>query len=676
MKKWIVFLLLIAALCMWQAGEIFAVGFLKFEREFSGKGSTDGFFSKNIHVGFDDTGNIYVSDADNRLVQKLSPKGDFIMQIPKEKTADSILRKPGDVAVDGIGNIYVVDQAVPHHIPETADPKLYWFGPCVYKFNRDGELMHTYVVDAIDVRPKVVLPTRLMIDEEGKTAFAYQPRNYDRSVRIDVNSQNQLYVLDAKNAKVHKFGADGEKLIAFGRYGASNGEFDTDASDIEIDAEGNVLIADTGNHRVVKFNADGKFTLKFGVRGRNEGEFVKPIAIVALATGEILVKDKSQFKRFLGSPLANFLDVVSPSGQGLADVYSTGTGLVNSVINTTRPRSASLNPNLQSSDLAILNQRIRLLEEAEYRRYLNEYLDEEDEKDENKREEAEDLKVKEIRETIYHNIIARVQRFDSNGRYRGRVVYEVDRQSAEDHDLAFLALDPLGHIYLRDGSDLIIRQYSIEGFTIKPSHMNAVYNTRALNRDHDFLEDYEDIDDKADVDDQLNLLQLNNSFFWTYNLSESWNLTLADVFTYGEQDERYITPPKEEDSYDFETQALTNTVVANLKFITNPNAYHYKEFNLYAERIDGTTDLYQQALYPNLNRQGQEGEGDASSTAFGVNWDVFTDVNLWLEYTDLNPANTSRNFVRRYFDASGDLYEVFGSRNRARQFVGELTVKF
>ncbi len=676
MKKWIILLLLVPALCAWQADEIFAVGFLKFEREFSGKGSTDGFFSKNIHVGFDATGNIYVSDADNRLVQKLSPTGEFIMQIPKEKTVDSILRKPGDIAVDGDGNIYVVDQAIPHHIPETADPKLYWFGPCVYKFNRHGELMHTYVVDAIDVRPKIVLPTRLMIDEDGKTAFAYQPRNYDRSVLIDVNNQNQLYVLDAKNAKVHKFGADGEKLIAFGRYGASDGEFDSDASDIAIDAEGNVLVADTGNHRVVKFNADGKFILKFGVKGRNEGEFVKPIAVVALATGEILVKDKSQFKRFLGSPLANFLDVISPSGQGLADTYSTGTGLVNSVIDTTRPRSASLSPNSQSSDLAILHRRIRLLEEAEYRRYLNDYLNDEDEKDENKTEEAEDLKIKEIRETIYHNVIARVQRFSSSGKYKGRVVYEVDRQSAEDHDLAFLTLDPLGHIYLRDGSDLIIRQYSIEGFTIKPSHMNAVYNTRALNRDHDFLEDYEDIDDQADVDDQLNLLQLNNSFFWTYNLSESWNLTLADVFTYNEQDERYITPPKEEDSYDFETQALTNTVVANLKFITNPNAYHYKEFNLYAERNDGTTDLYQQALFPNLNRQGQEGEGDASSTALGVNWDVFTDVNLWLEYTDLNPAETSRNFVRRYFDASGNLYEVFASQNRARQFVGELTVKF
>ena len=67
------------------------------------------------------------------------------------------------------------------------------------------------------------------------------------------------------------------------------------ASDIEIDTEGNVLIADTGNHRVVKFDAAGKFMLSFGVKGRNDGEFIRPIAVVTLATGEILVKDTSQF---------------------------------------------------------------------------------------------------------------------------------------------------------------------------------------------------------------------------------------------------------------------------------------------------------------------------------------------------------------------------------------------
>ncbi|MCZ6678264.1 MAG: 6-bladed beta-propeller [Candidatus Poribacteria bacterium] len=676
MKKSIALLFMTYALFVWRADETRAVSFLKFEQEFSGKGSTNGFFSKNSHVAFDAEGNIYVSDADNRLVQKLSPTGEFIMQIPKEKTVDNILKKPGDIAADGDGNIYVADITA-HHIEETADPKIYMFAPCVYKFSASGELMHTYFVDAVDVRPKQVLPARLIIDEEGKTAFGVQPKGHDRELLVDVDSQNQLYVLDRKRSTVHKFDADGKRLIDFGRYGAGNGEFDRDASDIEIDIEGNVLIADTGNHRVVKFNAEGRFMLSFGKKGRGDGEFTKPLAIAALATGEILVKDSSQFKRFLGSPLAFVIDVVSPSGQGVTDLYSTGTELADSVLDSVRSRSSpfSFDPT-QQSDLDALHRRIRLLEEVEYRRYYSDYYDDDDDKDENQKEEDEDLKARAIRETIYHNVIARVQRFDRSGRYSGRVIYEVDKTSADEHDLAFLTLDSLGHIYLRDGSDLTIRQYSIEGFTIKPSHMNALYNTRVINVDSDFTEDYEDIDENADVQDELNQFRLSNSFLLTYNLSERWNLTFADVLTYVEQDERYITPPKLEDSYDFETQALTNTVAANLKFITNPNPYRYKELNLYAERIDGTTNLNQNAIFQDVNQQAQEGEGDASSFAVGMNWDVLTKVNLWLEYSDLNPAQTSRNFVRRFTDVDGNLFEVFGSRNEAKQFLGELTIKF
>ena len=668
MKLPIALLAIALMIFVWGTGLAFGVSFLKYEREFSGKGSTNGAFSKNVHLAFDAEGNIHVSDADNRLLQKLSSTGEFLMQIPKDpKSLDNFLKKPGDIAVDGEGNIYVADNTV-HHIKETANPKIYIFAPCVYKLSPSGELMYTYFVDPVDVRPKQVLPAHLMIDEDGKSAFGIQPKLHDRKLLVDVNRQNQLYVLDQKKSTVHKFGADGEKITDFARYGAGNGEIDNDASDIEIDSEGNVLIADTGNHRVVKFNAEGQFVLIFGKKGRSGGEFTKPIAIAALATGEILVKDASQFKRHLGGlPAGGLLTLISPSGVGIADT----------VMETARKRSTILGQNIPGqTNIDILQRRIRLLEEAEYRRHFSEYFDEEDDKDGNKKEEDEDLKAAAVRATIYHNVIARVQKFDSRGRYRDRIIYEVDKQSDTDRDIAFLALDSLGRIYLRDQSELTIHQYSIAGFTIKPSHMNALYNTRTSNIDTEFLEDYEDIDEHADVVDQFNQLRIDNTFFWTYALSERWNLMLVDTISYGEQDERYTTPPKREDSYDLDTKALTNTFAANLKFITNPNPYQYRELNLYAKRVDGRTELGRNALFQDLNRQRQEDEGDAESLAVGLNWDILSKMNLWLEYSDLNPADTSRNYTRRYFDVSGDLYEVFATRNQRKQFLGELSIKF
>ena len=645
----------------------FSVDFIQLEREFAGKGSTHGRFSKDIHLAFDRQ-HIYVSDTENRLIQKLSATGEFLLQFPEApESPDNILRKPGHLAVDSTGNIYVADVTV-HHIGETAEPnepKVYMFAPCVHKFSATGELLDTYFVDNVDVQPKVVLPGHFMIDEAGKSAFAIQPKGHDRALRVALNAQNELYVLDAERGRVHKFGADGEKLLAFGRYGASDGEFDTDAADIAIDARGNVLIADTGNHRVVRFDAAGKSLGSFGRKGRGNGEFMKPMALVALPTGEILVKDASQFRRKVGG-LPEVV-VLSPTLTQLTESSPGQAELADTITNATRSQYGPFT----AADTVALNRRVRLLEEAEYSRY---YADETDEED--KAELAEELRRKDIRLTLFHNVISRVQKFDSSGRYIGRIIYETDQLSEEKHDQTFLDLDAAGYLYLRDESDFTIAQYSVTGFTLKPSHTNGFYSLRAANLYNKYFEDYEDIDVFTDVEDKLNQLELKNLFGWTYSLSERWHLTVLDELTYGEQDERYITPAKVEDSYDFGTQALENAFAVNLKFITNPNPYRYKELNLSVGRVDGTSDLTQNALYADLNKQRRVDTGDANSTVIELNWDIWSRTNLWLRYADLNPAETSRNFIRRFYDVSGDLYEVFGSRNQARQFLGELTIKF
>ena len=671
MKKQTSILLLLFIFCSLCIGlpTAFSVDFIQLEREFAGKGSTQGRFSKEIHLAFDKQ-HIYVSDTENRLIQKLSATGEFLFQFPEMPASpDNILRKPGHLAVDTVGNIYVADVTA-HHVAESTDPKVYMFAPCVHKFSGTGELLDTYFVDPVDVLPKVVLSGHFIIDEAGKTAFGVQPQGHDRALRVALNAENELYVLDAERGRVHKFSADGEKRIAFGRYGAGDGEFDTDASDIAIDARGNVLIADTGNHRVVRFDAAGTSLGSFGRKGRGNGEFMKPMTLVALPSGEILVKDASQFRRKVGG-LPEVI-VLSPTLTQLTESTPGQAELADTITNATR---SQYGPFAQSpavaADTAALHRRVRLLEEAEYSRY---YADETDE--EYKEELADELKRKDIRLTLFHNVISRIQKFDSNGRYLGRIIYETDQLSEEKHDQTFLDLDTAGYLYLRDDSDFSIAQYFVTGFTVKPSHMNGFYSLRAANLHNNYIEDYEDIDAFTDVENKLNQLEFKNLFGWTYSLSERWHLTFLDELTYSEQDSRYITPAKVEDSYDFGTQALENAFAANLKFITNPNPYRYKELNVSVGRVDGTSDLTQDALYPDLNKQRRIDTGDASSTVIELNWDIWSRTNLWLRYADLNPAETSRNFIRRFYDVSGDLYEVFGSRNQARQFLGELTIKF
>ena len=74
MKKHTVILALLSIFCSLCIGlpSAFSVDFIQLVKEFAGKGSTQGRFGKNIHLAFDKQ-HIYVSDTENRLIQKLSP---------------------------------------------------------------------------------------------------------------------------------------------------------------------------------------------------------------------------------------------------------------------------------------------------------------------------------------------------------------------------------------------------------------------------------------------------------------------------------------------------------------------------------------------------------------------------------------------------------------------------
>ncbi len=628
------------------------VGSIQLDREFGGKGAGHGVFGKDIRIHVDAEGNIYVSDAEAKLVQKLSVAGEFLFQIPGDPTTNTLFQKPGDVCTDGEGNIYVTDYTA-KHLEGTENPRIYIFTPCIYQFDSQGELINTFFIEDVRVRPKTVLPVKLMIDESGQSAYAIQPKYYDRSLRVAWSPEGFLYVLDIQRSVIHKLDADGTEIKRFGRYGAGAGDMDEPA-DLALDAQGNVWIADTKNHRVVKYSADGQFLLNVGRKGRGKAEFVEPQAIAVTNNGLVLVKDSSEFTRALyKSP------IYGPTQTGVDEAGSR------SYFFASRPRSMD-RTDLATNDLAT---RLRVLEEAEYLRYLEETEGE-------KAEEDIERKTQRLRNTLYHHVIERVQLLDSNGRYRDRVLYRIDKQDVEEHDLAFIALDNAGHIYLRDESEFTIRRYRMNGFAMQKSALNAVYSTRAENGENQFIEDYEDIDFDPDVNDEENLFGWRQRLLLNYDLSERWGLSLQNQTIYNERDNRFVTPPKPEDSYTYSDEGWDNILDFNLRYVTNPNPYRYKELNLYAQRMDGQTDGGSEAILSDRNRQRSEGTGDSQSYVLGLNWDIFRNTNFALEFMNLDPDRTARNYTRTFYDVSGDLHEQFRSSSRAKVWAAELTVSF
>jgi len=622
----------IVIICL--SGSSYAASVARFDKEFGGKGSGDGAFGEIINLAFDSEGNMYVSDKENKMIQKLDSEGNFLMQVPREGSDTPLFNAPGDMAVDTQGNVYVADWTS-EHIEGTDNPRLYIYGPCVHKLSMAGTILHTYFISPASPKPKTVVPGTFIVDETGQYGWALRPKEYDRELLVAVDSKEDVYILDIKNNAIHKYNSAGKLLLSFGGYGSGDGEIDA-ASDMLIDADGNLVIADKGNHRVLKLDSTGNHILSFGVKGQGTGEFIEPVSLAIAGNSEIIVKDSSKFERIgLQHPF-------SAKRRRLGGEY---------VVQYFED---------EDIDTRDLEERIRRLEEAL-------------EEGEDKEKAKEKLLAKHAR---YYTVIERVQRFSSLGKYRGKAIYRIDKSNRELYDLAFLALDPQGRIYLRDADRLVIRRYAIKGFMPRLSEVEATYTARAENRDENFIEDYGDIDEQADLEDNRLEQSIKQALLVNYDLTEKWNFSLQNIYILSRRESTYETPPKPEDNYDYFDRGWDNTVGLNLKYIANTDPYKYREMNFYSQFLAGANDYHREAIFSNVNLEHSERDGEATGLVLGADLDIHRSMNVSLEYLRLTPGILSRNFRTELYDVSGELYQISESFNKANIVIGELNIKF
>ncbi len=649
---------LLATLC---ATDAFAVSFLQFDNAFGAKGSGAGGFSLDINLAFDADGNVYVSDAATRIVQKLGPDGAFMFQYPADDVdaPDVVLVKPGDIAVDRAGNIYVADTTIVEVPPaeDAADgPPIYIYTPCVHRFDASGAFVRTVPVDAPKELPKApAIPVKQIIDGQGRHALAIQPSGYDRAIRIDVDPQGNLFVLDAERKSkqiVHKMSPDGDKLTSFGRYGSGDGEFDS-PKDIAVGSDGSVLIADTGNHRLLRFDNDGNFATAFAKRGIGSNEVTSPAYLTATRANDVLVTDDSRFVRRELESVP--LEILSLSA------FSGGQRLF-------RERAALDNPLFEApTDTELLARRLQRLEELS--------LLDEGEGEEALQDDALEQAVR-MRNTLYHSVIHRVLRFGVDGQYLDSATYRLDQLDEELHDLAFVAADPMGNVYLQDESDYSLRRYSIVGFSLRLGEVDAISSSRFMNQENEFVEDYEDIDQDPDTAQDETVLNARQKFIFNYDLTPQLNILLENSTTFAQRDGNQRYPEQFENDIGFEDRNRDNDLYFGIRRVMNPNPYRYREMTLFVERQDGTSNLESNALRTELNRQRSDQSGDSASTLVGLDWDLFRNAHLLVQYYDYNPSETSRNYIRQFYDLEGNLYQVLRTENQSTVYVGELNIKF
>ena len=171
-------------------------------------------------------------------------------------TGNGQLNDPKGLAVDGQGQVYVVD---------TRNHRVQVFGA-------DGQFLRGW-------------------GSQGNAAGQFQ-----EPWGITVDTAGNVYVADTWNHRIQKFDSQGQFVTMWGTFGDTGGALGAPdilygPRHIVADWEGNLLVSDTGNKRILKFSPDGQLIQQWGGEGYSEGQLREPCGLAVDTYGYAYVAD-------------------------------------------------------------------------------------------------------------------------------------------------------------------------------------------------------------------------------------------------------------------------------------------------------------------------------------------------------------------------------------------------
>ena len=277
--------------------------------EFGSKGTQSGQFSDATSFHADGYGSLYVSDATYKRIQKMDTTGRVTLEISNATLDGVTLLKPGPIAADAAGNIYVVDRAfVP--IEDVTERPAFYYALVVRKFSAAGEYVATFNYMPLTEKQPWNEQAARAITPAGSPSAIVQVGDLGRTVLLAVAPDGALYISDLDT--VYVLDTDGEHVTHFATTGGGLGQTH-DARALTVGPDGSLYFADTKHDRVIRFTADGDYAGGFGVSGTQDGELREPIAIAFQNDGTLLVADKAVYTRVHATELPARKDDPSPA---------------------------------------------------------------------------------------------------------------------------------------------------------------------------------------------------------------------------------------------------------------------------------------------------------------------------------------------------------------------------
>jgi DNA-binding beta-propeller fold protein YncE len=340
------FLALFAA-CALLATAASAAGPTKFVQEWGGLGTGPGQFDNPSGIAVDGNGNVYVIDTNNDRLQKFSESGVFLQQWAGSGAEGGELSAPIGVAVDSAGFVYVLDRGNNRVQKYTGAGVLEdeWGSAGNVEdllFNPEGIAVdvadRVYVVDTGNRRVVKYTNEGAYLQEWGTEGGSQGQFQAPRGIATDFS--NNVYVADSGNDRVQKFTESGVFLDEWGSTGTALGQFEV-PSGLAVDAAGEVYVADSGNDRIQIFDGTGNPLAVWGSEGTGPGQFQAPVGVAPSDSGKVFIADAGNNRIQVIAPDLAEPPPVLPTGVLPDPVYgkSVNISLVSGIVRIKLPGS-------------------------------------------------------------------------------------------------------------------------------------------------------------------------------------------------------------------------------------------------------------------------------------------------------------------------------------------------